>query len=79
MSEELHFGPKEQLRREGLHRRAALVGAGCSTYRLGIDHRNEPRSIICLCCGVTSYNSGDIVNLYCAICAAYHSDWILKP
>ena len=78
-NDDLHFGLKEQLRKEGALRRVALEIAGCSTYRLGLDHRDEPRSIICLCCGVSSYNPSDIVQLYCDVCSAFHSDWINPP
>lgn len=52
----------------------ALVAAGCSTYRIGKDHRGEPRSILCLCCGLQSFSSGDIVNLHCSFCHHYHGD-----
>jgi hypothetical protein len=66
---------REQMRSEGQRRRKALVQAGCSTYRMGVDHVGEPRSILCLCCGILSFNSGDIVNRYCGVCSEYHSEW----
>jgi hypothetical protein len=67
---------RDLMRTQADRRRKALVDAGCSTYRMGIDHTGEPRSILCLCCGLQSFSSGDIVNHYCGFCHEQHSDWI---
>jgi hypothetical protein len=70
---------REQLRAQGLRRREALVLAGCSTYIKWFDEERMARSILCLCCGVRSYNQNDIDQLYCGVCAAWHSDWLVEP
>lgn len=59
-------------------RRAVLVAAGCSTYRVGVgvnDGFGKPRMIICLCCGLTSLDTDDIARKFCDFCQEHHSEW----
>lgn len=76
MIDAYHKASKEELRQFAARRRQALTHHGCGTYRLGIDHDGEPRSILCLCCGLQSFNANDIVYHYCGFCHEYHSEWI---
>lgn len=55
----------------GNRRREALRTFGLSTYEIKRGYMES--SIICLCCGMTSENHNDVVNLYCGFCHQYHS------
>lgn len=68
-------GNKDLLKARAAIRRQVLVENGLSTYRMGVDTTGEPRAIMCLCCGFTSYAPGDIVNRYCGFCHAYQTEW----
>jgi ribosomal protein L37E len=60
-----------KLKAEASRRRVALFGAGCSTYKI-IDKAD---SILCLCCGLTSFNPNDVEHKYCGFCHEFHADW----
>lgn len=62
-----------KLKEKAAKRRAALVAGGCSTYEVG--WRKERERILCLCCGLGSYNTRDIKEHYCGFCQKYHSEW----
>lgn len=60
----------ERLARAG-RRRQALQAFGLSTYEIARAYMES--SIICLCCGMTSPNHNDVVNLYCGFCHEFHT------
>lgn len=67
------------VRVEADKRRSVLVAARCRTYvTTAIAHPTPSgsieSSIICLCCGVRSFNPNDIENKYCGYCHQYHED-----
>lgn len=76
MDEETKRLDLDRLKAEAQCRREALVMAGCSTYIVSRNHL--PPSIICLCCGMRSFNSNDIAFRYCVVCHAYHHEWVRK-
>ncbi|MEY2831660.1 MAG: hypothetical protein RLZZ574_918 [Cyanobacteriota bacterium] len=47
-------------------RRQVLAKNGISTYLVGF--RKGHISIMCLCCGMISYNRNDRINKYCGFC-----------
>lgn len=60
-------------------RRAALTEAECTTYIMipeGMPsvtiHARVAASILCLCCGMRSYNQHDIDGKYCGYCHKFH-------
>lgn len=54
-------------------RRIALTDVGCATYILGSKPGQD--NILCVCCGMLSYNPNDIKNKFCAFCNEYHAEW----
>lgn len=64
-----YMGMREMANR----RRLALTDVGCSTYILGA--KPGQNNILCVCCGMMSYNENDIKNLYCGYCHEFHAGW----
>lgn len=60
-----------EVRQRAEKRRQALTAAGCSTYEM--QNQGTDRSIICLCCGLQSWNWGDVENRYCGFCHQFHT------
>ena len=88
MTNQLNFAPPPAidpatLKAQARRRRAvgplepSLPGqaaAGCCTYAVG--WRNGFACIICMCCGLDSFNPVDIENRYCGFCHEWHSEWV---
>lgn len=62
----------ERLRNEADKRRDALAENGCSTYTTGF--KGNQQAIVCLCCGLSSSNPGDLQHKYCCFCQKFHSE-----
>ncbi len=77
MSDYVFRLPKEEefeaLKEMASIRREVLSENGVSTYLVGF--RKGHISIMCLCCGMISYNSNDRLNKYCGFCHEYHTHW----
>jgi hypothetical protein len=55
-------------------RRAALSEAGCCTYLIDI-FQGGNECILCLCCGMRSFDLNDIGHRFCGFCKEWHCEW----
>jgi hypothetical protein len=62
-----------RLRADAARRRATLVAHGCQTYTVGM--RGGQAAIVCLCCGLGSVGTHDLLERWCGFCEAWHSEW----
>lgn len=66
------LGDLDQLRRDAQARRKVLRQAGLTTYTIGL--RDDLTCIVCLCCGLGSFNPNDVEERFCGFCNRFHDD-----